>query len=172
MPLCVCVAPNFWPMFIAVKGWMDKDGSWYRGRPQSKAFCVRLEPCPVRKKGRSPRRQFMPIFIEVRLRPGDVVLHGDPVPPSEKGRNHQFSAKEYCGQTAAWIKMPLATYVIFGLRDIVLDGDPAPPPLKGHSRRFSAVVLCCQTAAWTKMPLGMEVGFGPGDLCSIGTQQP
>jgi len=38
----------------------------------------------------------------------------------------------YCGQMAAWIKMPIGTEIGLGLRDIVLDGDPAPP-LKGHS---------------------------------------
>ena len=46
---------------------------------------------------------------------------------SKKGRNRQFSAHVYCGETAAWIKMPLDTEVDVGLRDIVLDEDPAPP---------------------------------------------
>jgi len=48
------------------------------------------------------------------------------------GHIGQFSAHVYCGQTAAWIKMPLGTEVGLGLRDIVLGGDPAPPPLKGQ----------------------------------------
>ena len=50
-------------------------------------------------------------------------------PLPEKGRGApQFSAHVYCGQTAAWIKIPLGTEVGVGLRDSVLDGDPAPPP--------------------------------------------
>ena len=48
-------------------------------------------------------------------------------PLPEKGRNHQFSAHVYCGQTAAWIKMPLGTEVGLGLRDIVFDVDLVTP---------------------------------------------
>ena len=33
-----------------------------------------------------------------------------------------------CGQTLAWIKMPLGTEVGLGPGHIVLDGDPAPLP--------------------------------------------
>ena len=39
----------------------------------------------------------------------------------------------YCGQTAGWIKMPLATELGLSLGDIVLDGDPAATHRKGHS---------------------------------------
>ena len=42
-----------------------------------------------------------------------------------------FSAYVYCGQTAAWIKMPLGTEVGFGPGDIVLDRDPALPSQEG-----------------------------------------
>ena len=69
-----------------------------------------------------------------------------------------------CGQTAAWIKVPLVTEVDLGLRDIVLDGDSGPLPVKGHSPQFSANVRCDQTAGRTKMPLGIEVGLGQGDF--------
>jgi len=52
--------------------------------------------------------------------------------PTPKGAQPlQFSAHIYCGQRAAWIKVPLGMEVGLGLRDIVLDGDPAPPPLNG-----------------------------------------
>ena len=33
----------------------------------------------------------------------------------------------YCGQTAAWIKVPLGTKVGLGPGHVVSDGDPAPP---------------------------------------------
>jgi len=39
----------------------------------------------------------------------------------------------YCGQPAAWIKMPPGMDVGLGPGDFVLDGDPAVPYEKGHS---------------------------------------
>jgi len=99
---------------------MDENATWYRSRPQPRRLCVRWGHSPLPQKGLS-----LP----------------------------QFSAHVYCGQMAAWIKMPLDTEVGLGLRDrglrereIVLDGDPAPPSLKGHSPQFSANVRCGQTA--------------------------
>jgi len=53
-------------------------------------------------------------------------------PPSQKGGvAPQFSAHLCCGQTAAWIKMPLGTEVGLGLRNIVFDVDPATSRKKG-----------------------------------------
>jgi len=51
--------------------------------------------------------------------------------PQRAGRSPQFSAHDYCGQTVAWIKMPLGTEVGLGPDDNVLDGDPVPVPQKG-----------------------------------------
>ena len=68
----------------------------------------------------------MTFGMEVGLSPGDVMLDGDPVRPSQEGAEPQFLANAYCGQTAAWMKMSLATEVGVGLRDIVFNGDPAP----------------------------------------------
>jgi len=51
---------------------------------------------------------------------------GTQSPSPKRGAASQFSVHVYCGQTAAWIKMPFGTEVGVGLRDIVLDGDPAP----------------------------------------------
>jgi len=80
----------------------------------------------------------------------------------------KFSAYVYCGQTAAWIKMPLGTEVGLSPDDIVivLDGDPAPPPQKGGEAppQFSAHVYCDQTAGWIKMALSMQVRLGPGHI--------
>ena len=42
----------------------------------------------------------------------------------------QFLAHVYCGQTAAWIKMPLGMEVGLSPDHIVLEGNPAPPPKK------------------------------------------
>jgi len=56
-----------------------------------------------------------------------------PLPQKEQSPT-QFSAYVYCGQTAAWIKMPLGTEVglALGLRDIVFDVDLATPEKGAH----------------------------------------
>jgi len=104
--------------------------------------------------------------MEVSLSPGDFVLDGDPASLLKKGRSPQFSAHVYCGQTAAWIKMPLGTEVGLGTCNFVFDGDPAIPIKRGTSTttQFLAHVYCGQTAAWIKMPLGTKVNVGPGDV--------
>jgi len=95
-------------------------------------------------------------------------------PAPQKGRSPQFSAHICCGQTAAWIKMPLCTEVGLGPGDIVLDGDPAPSsPRRGWSPlQFSAYVYRCQTPGWIKMTLGMAVGLGPGHIVLNGDPAP
>ena len=55
----------------------------------------------------------MPLGMEVGFSPGDFVLDGDPA-PTQKGRSPtQFSTHVYCGQTAAWIKMPLGPRLLW-----------------------------------------------------------
>jgi len=72
----------------------------------------------------------MTLGMEVGLSPGDFVLER-PRPLPQKGRSPtQFSAHVYCGQAAAWIKMPLGTEVGLGLRDIVFDVQTQLPPEK------------------------------------------
>ena len=66
-----------------------------------------------------------------------------------KGKQHpQFSAHVYCGQTARWTNMPVATEVDLGPGHIVLDGNH-PPPERGPAAPFlfSAHVYCGQTVA-------------------------
>ena len=65
--------------------------------------------------------------------PRRLCVRWGPSPLPQKGRSPtQFSAHVYCGQTAAWIKMPLGTEVGLGLRDIVFDVHPATPEKKAH----------------------------------------
>jgi len=33
--------PNFWPMSIVAKCWLDQDATWYGGKPQPRRRCVR-----------------------------------------------------------------------------------------------------------------------------------
>jgi len=60
--------------------------------------------------------------MEVGFSPGDFVLDGDRAPLPTKGRSPQFLAHVYCGQMAAWIKMPLGMEVNLGPGDVVLGG--------------------------------------------------
>jgi len=69
--------------------------------------------------------------MEVGLSPGDFVLDGDTAPLPKKRANPQFSVHVCCGQTAAWIKMPLGTEVGLGQDDIVSDETQIPPQKKG-----------------------------------------
>jgi len=39
----------------------------------------------------------MPLGRKVGLDSGDIVLHGGPAPPPQKGTQPQFSAHVYCG---------------------------------------------------------------------------
>jgi len=84
-----------------------------------------------------------------------LCVRREPAPgPQRRGGGPQFLAHVYCGQMAAWIKMPLGTEV--GLRPdgIVLDGDPAPLPKKvaepsspifGPFRVWFAAEICRNT---------------------------
>jgi len=96
--------------------------------------------------------------MEVGLISMDIVLHGDAAPLPQTGRSPQFLAHVYCGQMAAWIKLPLGTEVGLVLRDIVFDVDPATPRKKGTRtpRQFLAYIYCGQTSGWMKTPLGTE----------------
>jgi len=119
---------------------------------------------PFTKRGQSPTPYFQRIFIvakrldasrcrllwlEVGLSPGDFVLDGDPAPTEKGAGPTQFSAHVYCGQTAAWINMPLGREVGLGLRDARLCSMWTKLPLqKGTptSTQFLAHVYCGQMA--------------------------
>ena len=57
----------------------------------------------------------MPLGTEVDLGPGDIVLDGNPARPRWGHNDPQFWPT-CCGQTAAWIKVPLGTGVGLGPR--------------------------------------------------------
>jgi len=38
--------PNFQPMSVVAKQWMDQDGTWYGGKPRPLPHCVRWGPAP------------------------------------------------------------------------------------------------------------------------------
>ena len=63
----------------------------------------------------------MPLGRTIDIDPGDIVIDGDLAPSPLKGKQPQFSAHVYCGQTATWIKMPLGMAVGLDPGHIVLD---------------------------------------------------
>jgi len=108
----------------------------------------------------------MSLGMEVGLGPGDLVLDGDPVPPS-RARIPVLNVRPIrCCQTAGWIKMALGTEVGVGPGHIVLHRDQARLPKKGAEPppQFSVHFYCDQTAGCIKMPLSTEVGLSPGDF--------
>ena len=66
--------------------------------------------------------------------PADCVRWGPISPPSNKAAQQPlyFSAHVYCGQTAAWIKMPLGMDVGLGPGHVTIDGTELPQT-RGHS---------------------------------------
>ena len=124
----------FGPCLLWPNGWMDQDGTWHGGNPQSRRLCVRWGPrspsflahvyC-----GQTVGWMKLVLGMKVGLSPGIFVLDGEPVPPPRQGGGApKFSAHVYCGQMAGWIKMPLGTEVGLDPGDVMLDGDPAPLP--------------------------------------------
>ena len=142
---------------------------------------------PLSKRGAEP---YVPFFCSFLLWPNgwmvqDATWYGDrpqprglclrwgPSPLPKRGAEPPNFGHIYCGQTPAWIKMPLGMEVGLGPDDIVLDGDPAPPK-RGHSPPpQSSVHVCCgQTAGWIKMAVGMEVRLCPGQIVLDADQAP
>ena len=110
-----------------------------------------------------------------RPQPRGLCVRWRPSPPSPKGAGApKFSVHVYCGQTAAWIKMPRGTKVGLSPGDSVLDGDPAPSPHKegGAPFQFSVHFYSGQTTRCIKIPLGMEVGLSLGDFVLDGDPAP
>jgi len=73
----------------------------------------------------------MPLGMEVGLDPSDIVLDGDPAPPSPiGGRAPNFRPMSI---VAEWLHGSRYTWYGVGLGPghIVLDEDPTPPPPKG-----------------------------------------
>jgi len=64
----------------------------------------------------------MPLWVEVGLGPGHIVLDGDPASPRKGAQHPHFSASVCCGQTAGWIRISLGMEVGLGPGNIMLDG--------------------------------------------------
>jgi len=116
-------SPIFGPCLLWPNGWMNQDTTWYGGRPRPMRHSVRWGLSSPQKGAQQPptfrpmsivaKRLGawinMPLGTEAGLGPGDIVLEGQPAPPTERGhsRTPHFSAHIYCGQTVEWIKILL-----------------------------------------------------------------
>jgi len=84
--------PIFGPCLLWPNGWMNQDATWYEGRPRPGNIVLDADPCPP--QGSQPSHNFsahicccqtaglkmMPLGTKIGLRPGHIVLHGDPAP--------------------------------------------------------------------------------------------
>jgi len=97
-------------MTLGMEVGLGLDATWYGSRPQPRRLCVRWEPSSTSpKKDWSPQFSAhvycgqtagwikMPVGTEVGLGPGDIVLDGDPAPPSPRG-----TAPPIFGQCPLW----------------------------------------------------------------------
>jgi len=81
-----------------------------------------------------------------RPQPSDIVLDGDPAPPSPKGAQPHPPNFWPMSVVAKWLdglrEMPLSMEVGLGPGDFVLDEDPSPPKNgTAHPTQFSARLL-------------------------------
>jgi len=148
---------------------MDQDGTWHGGGPQSKRLSVSWGPSPSLKRGRSPSPIFGPFLLWLngwmhqdatwyggKTQPRELCVRCGPSPLPKRGQSPQFLAHVYCGQTAAWIKMPLGTEVGLCLRDIVLDGYLTP--------NFRPMSVVAKRLDGLRCHLVWKIGLGPGDF--------
>jgi len=130
------------------------------------------------KRGQSPLPNFGPFllwpkgwmrqdatwYLEVGLGPDNIVLHGDPAPPLQKG-DKALSISPFLLCPNGWMHQDATFY----------RGRPPPrrlcvrwgpdPLSQKRSPNFRLIIfICCgQMAAWIKMPPGMAVGLGTGN---------
>ena len=120
---------------------MDQDGTWHGGGPRSRPHCARWVPSSPPQKGAFSAHFYcgqmvgcimIPLGTEVGLGLGDIVLDGDPAPPSLKGQSSppQLSANVHCSQTAGWTKMPLGMDVALAQAILCSVGTQLPLPEK------------------------------------------
>jgi len=115
--------PTFGPCLLWPNDCMDQDVTCYGGRPRPRRHCGRCGPSsPLSKKEAEPPPQFyahvycgqtagwikMTLGMEVGLRPGHIVLDGDPAPLTKKGAEPQIFGpfllwpKGWMHQDATW----------------------------------------------------------------------
>ena len=117
--------PIFGPCLLWPNGWMYQMALSTEVGVGPDHIVLDGDPAPLPKKGGRP-----PIFGWMHHdatwyggtpQPRRLCVRWGPSPLSSKrGGAPNFSAHVYCGQTAAWIKMPLGTVVNLSPGDVVL----------------------------------------------------
>jgi len=141
---------NFSPCLLWLKGWIDQDVTWYRGRPWPRPHCVRWGPSSP--KGTLPPFSphiccsqtvgwiMMPLGTEEGLGPGHIVLNEDSALLSLRKKGHSslttfrpmsIVAKQLDGSRCHLVRRCLG--------DNVLDGDPAPLNGRPSQQRLSSL---------------------------------
>jgi len=67
------LSPIFGPCLLWPNGWMDRDATWYDGRPQPRQHCVRWGPSCPQKRARQPAH-FGLCVLWSNSRPSQQVL--------------------------------------------------------------------------------------------------
>jgi len=106
-----------------------------------------MGPSSLTQEGQAAAPTFQPMIkvpfgTEVGLRPGHIVLDGDPPAFPENDTAAPTFLPMSCGETVGWIKMPLYKEVSVGPGDTVLGEDPVTH-VKGHStpKQFGQCLL-------------------------------
>jgi len=89
----------------------------------------------------------MKLGMEVGLGPVQIVLDGDPAPPTQRGTAPHFSAHVCCGKTAGWITMQLGTEVGLDPRRRFVGWGPNSPK-KREQHPFTFRPVYCGQTAW------------------------
>ena len=88
----------------------------------------------------------MPFGTQVCLDLGNIVLDGDPAPPSRKVAQPPIFGPRLLWPNGWMDQVPLCKEVDLGPGHIVLDGDPVgtqhPPPYSSPSSLFGPCLLC------------------------------
>ena len=120
--LSVCDVGVLWP-----NSWMNQNETWHSDRPRPRPYCVRWGP---RLHQKMAEGHSTPNFGPCLLWPNgwvdqDETWHGGRPRPTtqaplpKRGTVPRFLAHVCCGQTAGWMKTPLAREVDLGPGDIV-----------------------------------------------------
>ena len=107
---------------------MDQDATWYVGKPRPRRHCVRFGRSSPLKGAQLPQFSVhvycgqtaewmkMPLCMEVDLRPGHIVLDGDPAPPRKGHSSPVF------GPFLLWPRSPISATaeLLYLISDVVL----------------------------------------------------
>jgi len=104
--------------------------------------------------------------VGLGLDPSDIVFDGDqaPLPKRLQQPLPHFSAHVYCGQTAGWIKTPLAAEVDLGPGDCVEWGPRFPTERGMVASTFRPMSILAKRLYRSGYHLVRRYGLGAGEI--------